>query len=158
MTPREERQRVMIKARMHSFASWSDVCIINLSAHGLGIQANALPQRGTYVEICRGKQMIIARVAWSEGNRAGLRAQDPIFIQAFVNSPADPAAPAIAPNRERRQEKRAVGHKHEASRVFGRSLEFAYFGIAATASAVVVLDAIEHALARPLSEIEAVLH
>ena len=56
MKPREERQKVMVKARMRSGTSWHDVCILNLSVHGLGIQAAEPPERGTYVEICRGSQ------------------------------------------------------------------------------------------------------
>lgn len=65
--PREERQKVMIKARMRTGVSWHDVCILNLSAHGVGLQAAEPPARGTYVEIRRGPHVIVARVAWSKG-------------------------------------------------------------------------------------------
>ena len=34
--PREERQKVMVKARMRSGASWNDVCNLNVSLHGAG--------------------------------------------------------------------------------------------------------------------------
>ena len=46
MKPREERQKVMVKARMRSDAPWNDVCIVNLSLHGLGIQTSEPPSRG----------------------------------------------------------------------------------------------------------------
>ena len=75
----------MIKARMRSGVSWHDVCILNLSVHGVGIRAAEPPARGTYVEIRRGSQMIVARVAWTKGHRAGLRSQDAIFINVIVN-------------------------------------------------------------------------
>ena len=45
---------------MRSGASWHDVCILNLSLHGAGIQALEPPARGSYVEIRRGSHVIIA--------------------------------------------------------------------------------------------------
>ena len=57
--PREERQKVMIKARMRSGASWHDVCVLNVSLHGVGIQTAEAPARGTYVEIRRGPHVIV---------------------------------------------------------------------------------------------------
>ena len=78
MKPRENRQKVMIKARMLSGASWHDICILNCSLHGLGIQAPQSPARGSYVEIRRGRQTIVARVAWSKGHRAGVKFDTPL--------------------------------------------------------------------------------
>ena len=46
---REERQKVMVRARMRSGVSWHDVCVLNLSPHGIGIQAPEPPERGSYV-------------------------------------------------------------------------------------------------------------
>ena len=70
---------------MRSGVSWHDVCVLNVSVHGVGIQAAEPPARGTYVEIRRGPHVIVARVAWAKGHRAGLRSQDPISIRAIVN-------------------------------------------------------------------------
>ena len=160
MKPREERQKVMIKARMRSGVAWHDVCILNLSIHGVGIQAAEPPERGTYVEIRRGSQMIVARVAWSKGHRAGLRSQDPIFIGAIVN---DIAATSTVPRMmggqpiERRVQPRATQQRHDHSRLMGRSMEFACFAIAAGAVAMTAFGTVEEALARPLSQIGAAL-
>ena len=154
--PREERQKVMIKARMRSGASWHDVCILNLSVHGLGIQSAEAPSRGSYVEICRGTHSIIARVAWSKGHRAGLRAQDAIFIRALINDNAAPGPRierGIAVERRRARRQRKQDH----SRLAGRAMEFACLVLFAGALAMTAFGAVEQALAAPLSKISSAL-
>jgi hypothetical protein len=159
--PREERQKVVIKARMHSGVAWHDVCILNLSVHGVGIQAAEPPERGTYVEIRRGSQVIVARVAWSKGHRAGLRSQDAIFINAIVNDVGTAsAAPRMMGGQpvERRVQPRVTHQqRHNHSRLVGRAMEFACFAIAAGAVAMTAFGTVEEALARPLSQIGAAL-
>ena len=160
MKPREQRQKVMIKARMRTAASWNDVCILNLSIHGLGIQSAEPPARGTYVEICRGSHVIIARVVWTKGHRAGLRSQDPLFIQAIVNEAlAPPQRLPVAAGRpvERRRAPRTAAQRFEQSRVAGRAMEFAGLAIVAVAVAMAAFGTVEQALAAPLSQIRASL-
>ena len=159
--PREERQKVMIKARMRSGVSWHDVCILNLSVHGVGIQAADPPARGTYVEIRRGSQVIVARVAWSKGHRAGLRSQDAIFISAVVNDIGSAAsAPRVIGGTaiERRSAPRTTAQRHDGSRLIARTMEFACFGLAAAAVALTAFGSVEQALAQPLSQISAALN
>lgn len=145
---------------MRSGVAWHDVCILNLSVHGVGIQSAEPPQRGTYVEIRRGSQMIVARVAWSKGHRAGLRSQDPIFIGAIVN---DIAATSAAPRMmggqtvERRAQPRGAQQRHDHSRLMGRAMEFACFAIAAAAVAMAAFGTVGKALANPLSQISSAL-
>ena len=93
---------------MLSGTSWHDVCIVNCSLHGLGIQAAQAPTRGTYVEIRRGKQVIIARVAWCKGHRAGLRSQDPIFVGALASGDDTGPEAGAAPKAERRALPRTI--------------------------------------------------
>ena len=160
MKTREERQKVMIEARMRSGVSWHDVCILNLSVHGVGIQTPEPPARGTYVEIRRGRQLIVARVAWAKGHRAGLRSLEAIFISAIVNDAGSAAAPreiggvAI----ERRAAPRTALQRHDSSRVMGRAMEFACFGLVAAALALTAFGSVERALANPLSQISAALN
>lgn len=147
----------MIKARMLDGAAWQDVCILNCSLHGLGIQSARAPQRGSYVEIRRGRQTIVARVAWSKGHRAGLRSQDPIFIAALVSG--NDGAPA-APNTgftERRLQPRAPTSSHTDSRVAGRAMEFACFAIVAAAVGLAGFSAVSQALAQPMEQVEGAL-
>jgi hypothetical protein len=157
MKPRENRQKIMIKARMLSGASWHDICILNCSLHGLGIQASQAPPRGSYVEIRRGHQTIVARVAWSKGHRAGLRSQDPIFVSALVSG--NDAAPAIASGdfTERRLKPRPLAKSASDSRLQGRAMEFAGFAIIAVAVGLAGVSAVSQALARPLEEVHAAL-
>jgi len=154
---REERQKVMVKARMRSGVAWRDVCIINMSAHGLGIQSAEPPERGTYVEICRGTQSVVARVVWAKGHRAGLRSQDAIFVRAFLNDNAAPVPRAAQGHPvERRRAPRAL-QKHDRSRLAGRLMEFACLALFAGALAVTAFGAVEQALAAPLSRINSAL-
>lgn len=157
MKPREDRQKVMIKARMLDGASWHDICILNCSLHGLGIQSAKAPERGTYVEIRRGRQTIIARVAWSKGHRAGLRSQDPIFVSALVSGNENTPSPSGASLTERRAQPRAPVTMHSNSRLAGRTMEFAFLAVLAVSIALAGANAIGEALARPLSAVNQAL-
>ena len=151
---------MMIKARMRSGASWNDVCILNASLHGLVIQMAQPPGRGTYVEIRRGRQTIVGRIAWARGHRAGLRSQDPIFIKALTCEAAGAAMPVRDVEGrpiERRRAPRAAAQTHESSRLAGRAAEFACFVLVACALGVTAFGAVREALARPISAIEAAL-
>ena len=149
----------MIKARMLSGASWQDICILNCSPHGLGIQSPKAPSRGSYVEIRRGRQTIIARVAWSKGHRAGLRSQDVIFVSALVSGNDSEPVPRFgsAGLNERRLQPRSSAQAHGESRLAGRSMEFACLAIVAAAIAMAGASAVGEALARPMSKVEAAL-
>lgn len=149
----------MLKARMRSDATWKDVCIVNMSLHGLGIQTADPPARGAYVEVRRGPHVIVARIAWTKGHRAGLRAQDPIFISAVLRD--EPAAVTSSPipgrQVERRKTPRNTATLHDVSRQYGRAMEFACFGIIACALAFSTIGLVENALARPLEQIRLAL-
>ena len=159
MKPREDRQKVMVKARMRDGASWHDVCILNVSLHGLGIQSAEPPKRGTYVEICRGTQSIVARVAWSKGHRAGLRSQDAIFVRALLNDNVAVLFPETGRSQpvERRQAPRTNAQAHERSRLIGRVTEFACLLVFVGALGAAAFGVVEQALAAPLSEISSAL-
>jgi hypothetical protein len=124
----------------------------------VGIQAAEPPARGSYVEIRRGKQIIVARVVWAKGHRAGLRSQDVIFIPAFIAdlvSPAAQAQPLASSGSlvDRRQSPRAVGQRLENSRLLARAAQFACVVLFGGAAAYAAFGAVEQALAQPLSQI-----
>lgn len=158
--PREERQKVLIRARMRSGVSWHDVCILNLSGRGLGIQSAEPPPRGTYVEICRGSQIVLARVMWAKGHRAGLHSQDIIAVRALIrDDPAnDHGAQRAYPKVERRRAQRHLQERHDRSRIAGRAIEFACFGLVAAVFGLTVFGTVEEALARPLAQVREVLN
>jgi hypothetical protein len=154
---REDRQKVMIRARMRVGATWHDVCILNLSRRGLGIQTADSPARGTYVEICRGRMVIVARIMWARGHRAGLQSQDAIWAQGLINEAlAAPPQAGSAPV-ERRRAPRNVQQRHDQSRVAARSMEFACVALFVAAFAIAAFGAVGQALAAPLSQIRAAL-
>lgn len=156
MKAREDRKKVMIRARMRDGVHWHDVCVLNMSTYGLGIQTAEPPQRGIYVEICRGRHSIIARVAWSKGHKAGLRAQDAIYLPGFVDDADNPvsAGPAVGGwPVERRRVARSAAERHELSRFKARSIEFACLALIGGALATTALGIIQQAVAQPLSRI-----
>ena len=159
MRQREERQKVMIRARMRSGVAWHDVAILNLSKGGLGIQAADPPLRGAYVEICRGRHVIIARVMWTKGHRAGLKSQDPIFTESLLAEPSNDRAPTRCGQQpvERRVKPRTVEQRHGQSRLAARAMEFACLGLGGVAMALMAFGMVEEALAQPLSKIETAL-
>ena len=160
MKQREHRQKVMIRARMRSGVSWHDVCILNLSRRGLGIQAAEPPQRGAYVEIRRGKHVIVARVMWARGHRAGLHSQSLIFVRSLVrDEPANDGSRSASafPEVERRRAPRATRERFDRSRLAGRAMEFACVGLAASALGLTIVATVEQALARPIAQVRAAL-
>ena len=81
---REERVKVLARARMRNGTAWSDVCLVNLSSRGAGLQCATPPIPGSYVELRRGNNVvIIGRVAWRHGHRFGIRTQDLIWVPSL---------------------------------------------------------------------------
>lgn len=160
MKAREDRQKVMIRARMRSASDWHDVCVLNLSLHGLGIQSAAPPARGAYVEIRRGHQTVIARVAWNKGHRAGLRSQDPIFIAGLIDDRREEPAPTANGNfqgMERRRVPRPPAQAHDHSRLKARAFEFVCFAGIAGAVAFGIFSSVSETLSAPLVQVRAAL-
>ena len=158
MRPRDKRQKLYIRARVKTGEGWHDACIVDLSRRGAGLQAANAPRRGAYVEIRRGMHVIVARVVWSFGQRFGVAAQDdiPIDLVATDRAPADnDAAPPAVDNRHSRL--RRVADRAEASRNWGRRLQYGLSAIAGMAAAVVAGAEVRQALAAPLGEIGAAL-
>lgn len=148
---------MLIRARMRSGSCWSDVCILNLSERGLGLQAADPPARGSYVEVRRGPHVIVARVAWTKSHRFGLSCQDALQVDQLVNDDPAHAATVIEGRVERRIGARAPEVCHERSRFRARAMEFACIASIAGAAAMMAFGAVESVLARPLSDVTAAL-
>ena len=142
-------------------AGWNDVCILNICSRGLGLQSARAPERGSYVEVRRGPYVIVAKVAWSDGRRFGLRTQDPVPVDGIVNQPDQQATastePAASAAFERRQAPRTTRAKYEASRVISRLSEFACIAFFGACAAFAAFESVNEVLARPLSHVEASL-
>ena len=164
MRQRERRTKVALKGRMRLGVRWCDVSIRNISSRGLLVQAEAAPERGTFVEIRRGPHVIVARVAWSQGPRFGVQTQERLDVASIIAEPdlskVDyKAALAANPAYERRSASRPpdMGQAAERSRLRARALEWVSICIAGAIAAGFALDAVSAALAPPLAAVRAEL-
>ena len=147
-----------IPARLKSGAGWDDACIVDVSRRGVGLKAESAPSRGAYVEIRRGMHVIVARVVWSVGQRFGVAAQDDIPIGLIAADQAPPPEPpkAVA-SADRRRAQRRLANRAEASRTWGRRLQFVAVAVAGLAAAMVVGAQVRSAFAAPLGQVSDVL-
>ena len=148
--PRDTRITVVVPARMRLGANWSDACILNVSARGLLIHTQEAAERGSYVELRRGDQVIVGRVMWRSGSRVGLRAQDRVPVEAIVTSKGSEAlrlcAGESAPVERRRTRRPPVDN-----RLRGRAMQFMSVAAIATTLSVAIVSMMAEALAEPLS-------
>jgi len=159
--PREQRRKVVIKARMRVAESWGDALILNMSSRGLLIQSRQPPRRGTYVELRRGRHVIVARAVWAGEDRFGVLTQDIVPVDAVIHEPDRSVAPVaeVESSADRRVGSRSGvnAEKHQQSRLAGRLLEFACFVFVGAAAASTAVFAVGDALASPLTAVTAAL-
>ena len=151
--PRELRRRVVVPARLRDGASWSDACILNISSRGLMIHTGRPVRCGSEVELCRGEHMILARVVWRDGGRAGLRAKERVPIEEIVMSGHAAALQLAAANGERRRRPRP----EDSSRLRGRAIEFAGLLAVVVTLAAGGISMVEAAFARPMAAVASTL-
>jgi hypothetical protein len=159
LKPRAPRRKVLIKARMKVGASWADACILNLSTRGMLVQSAMVPDRGNYLEIRRGQQVVVARVVWSSQQRFGVLTQDPVCAEALLSDTGNISSPAGSARSglERRTMPRPVVARHEAGRGRGRALEFAGLAVFGAASAFLLFATLHELLSRPLAALQTAL-
>jgi hypothetical protein len=85
LKPRELRRTVILKAQMRVADGWRAVTICNVSSRGLMAKCSAPPAKGAYIELRHRGVHIVGRVAWSQGLRFGVRAQDNIDIASLLD-------------------------------------------------------------------------
>jgi hypothetical protein len=149
----------VIGARMRLGVRWSDVCILNLSSRGLMARSADVPQPGSYVEMRRGRHIIVARVVWTDDQRFGAMTQDVLPLDQIVHEPesASAVATGTSPPERRQTARRATAVRHERTRQISRAMEFGFIlfcGLSIGAAGIVSL---QQAFARPLSMVSTVL-
>lgn len=152
-TPRELRRRVIVPARLRHDSSWSDACILNVSSSGLMIHTGRPISHGSKVEVRRGDHVIVARVVWRDGGRAGLRSEDRVPVEDIVTLGQSPSLQLTAMKGERRKRPRLDNQ----SRLRGRAIEFAGIVLIAAALTGAGLSVVDAAFARPLAAVSAAL-
>jgi hypothetical protein len=143
----------MMPARLRHGASWSDACILNISSGGLMIHTGRTMSHGTTVEIRRGDHVIVARVVWRDGARAGLQAEERVPVEEIVTLGHSPALQLTAAPAERRRQARTA----DRSRTQGRAIEFAGVVMLGACVAGAALNMVEVAFATPLAAVAAAL-
>lgn len=109
--------------------------------------------KGTQVEVCRGDHVIIARVVWRDGGRAGLRAEERVPIEEIMTLGRSPALQLTAGPVERRKHPRPG----ERSRLRARAMEFAAVAAIGGCLAMAGLSMVQAAFARPVEMVTAAL-
>lgn len=150
---REVRWRVIVPARLRHGSSWSDISILNVSSRGLMIHSGRPLLQGTEVEVRRGDHVIVARVVWREGARAGLKSVDRLAIEEIVTLGQSPALRLTAATEARPRHPRP----EDRARATARSIEVAGVLVIAVSLASAGVTMIESAFARPLSMVAAAL-
>jgi len=151
--PRELRRRVVVPARLRHGAAWTDACILNISTRGLMIHTGRQIAKGTQVEVRRGDHVIIARVVWRDGGRAGLRAEDRVPVDEIMTLGQSPTLQLTAGPVERRKYSRP----QERSRLQGRAMEFGAVIAIGACLAAAGLNMVQAAFDRPLEMVSAAL-
>ena len=83
----EARTEVDLEARVRELGGIGHVArIANISIHGCGITACALPERAEVWLQAGGLPSVRARVVWSEGLQAGLEFYAPVDVLRFRRS------------------------------------------------------------------------
>ena len=154
--PRPLRRRLILPARMRASSGWSDACILNVSSGGLQVNCNHLATQGSLVEIWHRDHVIVARVVWRKGNRAGLQAEHQVPVEQLMTAGQAPSLQLTAggwPEVERRKRVRS----HDESRLRARALEFAGVALITATLAGGVAETVGQTLQRPLTLVEAAL-
>jgi hypothetical protein len=155
--PRELRRRVILPARLRMGAHWSDACILNISSRGLMIQASRAAPEGTVIELWKGDYVIVARVVWREGARAGLRSEDRVPVEEILSLAQSPGLQLTATTGRPPYERRNRLRTHEDSRIRARMMEFGSAVVIALFFAGSAYGLVEQALAKPLAAVRNVL-
>lgn len=150
---RELCRRVLVPARLRHGSWWSDACILNVSSRGLMIHTGRPISHGSKVEIRRGDHLIVARVVWRDGGRAGLRADDRVPVEDIVTLGQSPALQLTAGTGERRKHPRG----DEWNRLRGRAVEFVGVVLIAAVPSGAGLSMVDRAFGQPLAAVSAAL-
>jgi hypothetical protein len=146
----------MLPARLRNGAQWADACILNISSHGLLIHCPRAVSDAGVVELRRGDHVIVARVMWRDGTRAGLQADERLPVEQIMSLDQSQALQLTASSGavERRKQPRPTAID---ARLRGRTMEFVSVGVIAASLAITIWSMAEQALARPMAAVAAAL-
>lgn len=141
---------------------WRDVRIRDISSKGLMLEAPAAPQRGAYLELYRGKHVIVARVVWSSDTRFGVLAQDRMNVDAIIGEPdlskpgsrVDPATQHLVERRSSsRPSAEQIAQQATRSRQRSAAVQFGFLVVLVSSFAVTLFGIVEETVAKPVKTI-----
>jgi len=156
MLKREQRRRVMLPVLMRSDAGWSEAVVRDISRRGMLISSSLPFRRGTYVEVRRAEHIIVARIMWSVGGRAGARTQDPIDVDRLIGVAT--GAPGSQGHGEGPDlPERGLAERAGQSRDRSARLQFVALASAGALAALLLAEQVGASLAVPLHAIRVAL-
>ena len=147
----------MLPARMRTGAQWSDACILNISSRGMMIHSGRAGPEGTTVELRRGDHVIVARVVWREGGRAGLQVDDRLPVDEILSLSQSGSLRLVACEGSIVERRKRPRLEQSDARLRGRVMEFVGVGAIALGLALSVVEMAQQAFARPIAKAETAL-
>ena len=141
-------------------SAWNDVSIVDISSRGLALHTADPPPRGSYLEVRRGRHVIVARVVWAQQQKLGLLSQDPLAIDAIISEPDGAKARAVDDSNgpvERRHMARTLERAHERSRHRARVIQYAALSLFGAGAAMFAFEVVHSALSTSLAKVEIAL-
>lgn len=120
------------------------------------IQSAKPSDLGSVVELYRGAYVIQARVVWREGLRTGLQVDDGLPVEEILTQGPAPGLQITAVD-SRLVDRRASPRDADASRWWGRAIEFGGTAFIALTLCVAALTMLSEAFARPMTLVERAL-
>lgn len=153
--PREDRQNVVLQARIRADGGWGDACILNLSSRGLLAYSQTPASPGTIIELRRGEQVIIAQVVWRQDRRIGLKSRDRLVIDEIISGSRAANLQISVPSMDLRRCRTA--RSLEESRTKARLGEFLSIITISAALAALGYSAVAEALSTPIARVSEAL-
>ena len=158
MKAREARRKVVVPARLNAGPKWVDAVVLNVSSRGMLVRSDVAIEVGTYIDLRRGRQVIIGRAIWANGNQFGVRTQDRIDIDALLGelsrpSSADGMRPERRADPQRSGDTVVAAQRAERSRHMGRFLQYATMTAAAVAAAGYAASTVHDLLTQSLGAV-----
>jgi hypothetical protein len=143
-------------ARLRSSTGWADTCILNISSRGLLIHSARTGPEGSKVELWRGEHVIVARVVWQDGSRAGLQTEHRLPVEEILSlNTSDPLVLTVHEEPSPDWPTGERGRKNGRSE--GRMIGFAGVVLVACSLAATAYDMVEQALAHAVALIDQAL-
>lgn len=148
---------------MRRGSAWVDAVIHNVSSRGLLVATDDPPDTGSYLEIRRGSNVMIGRVAWRKERFFGVRTQDRIDLAALQQPPQRRGAnrdtgtssgPVERRSADRFRGDAAIARRLERNRALAQVFQFATLGLLGAAACAGAAMSVYHVLQAPASLIQ----